>query len=171
MALTVGENTYADLAEAEAYIAEQGLDPLTDENLLVKATKALDRLYGNRYIGTKTLSTQSLYWPRFVTSQYAYQSNAFGDLVDWTSTDIPLEVKEATIELAVAMSSDYNPYVAREPGLTQKSERVEGAVATSYTFAGPFYERDAVLTKIDLILAPVLGSARGSAVTTLARGA
>jgi hypothetical protein len=176
MAFAVGTTSYISVADANSYLADQGLDQLDAsqaEALLNQATKALDRRYGMRYLGTKTLSSQPLLWPRFTTSIDAYYNyNGYGDLTNWTSSTIPTEVKEATAELALMLSAEFDAYAAHEPAITEKTEAISGAINTTYKFASAFVDKDSNWTKIDIILGPVLGASRSaSSNINMTRGA
>lgn len=175
MPITVAVDTYVTIADANTYLTGMGYDELDanlDEQLLKRATKAIDRKFGNRFLGVKTLSDQPLYWPRFATDQTSvYQYNAYGDLVQWTSTTIPQELKEATAELARMLSAEvpFNPYAQLDGAVKQKSESVDGAVSVSYTYASPIQERGTEWNTLELILGPLLGAPRGMS-STLAMG-
>lgn len=177
--ITVGQDTYVTVADANAYLSGMGYDELDanlDEQLLKRATKAIDRKFGNRFLGVKTLSDQPLYWPRFATDQTSvYQYNAYGDLVQWTSTTIPTELKEATAELARMLGDQENPfdpYAELDGAVKQKSESVDGAVSVSYTYATPVMSRGNQWNTLEIILGPLLGATRGVAATlSMDRGA
>jgi hypothetical protein len=171
--IEVGQDTYVSLVDANTYLAKMGYDPLADEALLVRATKAIDRKFGNRFMGVKTLSSQPLYWPRFITDQSSmYQYNAYGDLIQWTSETIPTELKEATAELARFLDAGFDPYEQQEPGVKSKSESISGAVSVSTTYAGVFVERGVEWNTLEVILGPLLGAPRGIASTiSMGRGA
>ena len=63
----------------------------TRTRALISATSALDTL---SYIGSRTTTTQALCWPR----KYAYTSER-----DYTDTEIPSELADATYDLASAL--------------------------------------------------------------------
>lgn len=176
MALTIGTDSYISLTDANTYLTtngQQALDLSRGETLLRQATKAIDRTYAGRFIGVKTLSSQALYWPRFITDQYGfYQYNALGDLVQLSSQDIPVEVQEATAELALMLqqagpTNPFDPYEQTAPTIKARSEKV-GELAVSETFASSWTDKGNHWSKIDTILRPWLKS---GAVTKMVRGA
>lgn len=174
MAITLKVDTYITVADANTYLTGAGLDELDstdDEKFLKQATKAIDRRYAPRWLGVKSLSTQSLNWPRFITNQFAYyQYNAFGDLMSWNSESIPTELGEATAELALMLQNGFDPYAPIAPAITEASEKVD-VIQTTYKFDKAFIDLSDEWTKIDLILAPLLGSAKGQGSLTMVRGA
>lgn len=97
-------NTYATLAEANAYVANNihanavwdNLDDDDKKNLLIWATRYLDQR--TNWYGLPTTTTQALQWPR----TGAYDRN--GVAVD--SDVLPLPVKQATIEMARYLMSE-----------------------------------------------------------------
>ena len=151
MALTVGTNSYIDAAAAAEYIAVEGLDALTDaENSLIRATKALDRLFGQRFTGAKTLSTQVLQFPR------------------GGATAVPQEVLDATVELAVLLESGANLYA--QPAPLVKSESVSvGDITESKTYRDTGYSTN-FLYKLEVILSPVLVPTSGLRFADVVRG-
>lgn len=145
MALTVGTDTYITLADATTYLATYGADGATvTESDLKKATVAIDRLYGSRFSGSVTSSTQALLYPR----------NA--------ETTIPKVLTQATAELAAMINGGIDVYAAPDPILTEESVKVD-VLQTTKKFAGGGYSIDP-LRKITLILASILtgSSAFGS---------
>ena len=98
MALVLGTNSYVDVDEADTYATDRNmtdflaLDDEAKEALLISATDFLDTLV---WIGTASLTTQPLAWPRNAT----YYDPKYG--VEVTLADeTPEEVGEAQIELA-----------------------------------------------------------------------
>ena len=65
-------NSYVTVAEADAYFSLRGVTqwgPLTEQKKhasLVLATEYIDSVFGQRFIGNKFSSEQSLQWPRLV---------------------------------------------------------------------------------------------------------
>lgn len=99
MALVVGENTYATVAEADTY---NGLRGRTDWVSLNEATKeqylitAMDKIEVKKYHSTKYLQTQSLQFPRL-------------DNFSWdTESEVPAQIEEAQIEEAYAVYAGTN---------------------------------------------------------------
>lgn len=93
-------NSYATLAEAEAYLGAKIVNPdwngLANEDkngLLISAARQLDLLY---YQGSVVTETQALQWPRY----------GMVDRHGWSvlSTEIPTDLKSAQIELAYSLA-------------------------------------------------------------------
>lgn len=152
MTLSVGTNTYVDATTAAEYCTLEGLSALTTpETSLVRATRALDRLYGARFIGRKQVSNQILAWPRFTDTS---ASDAFGEHRDFTV--IPTEVQQAAVELAVLIEANVDVYAQSKPLVIQEAIEVSG-IKDSKTYARPFATRP--LAKIETILAPLMSTA------------
>lgn len=150
MALIVGTDTYIDLADSTAYLADFGDEgAVVTETDLKKATLAIDRLYGGRFKGVKTDDLQALQFPRD------------------TSTTIPQAVEHATVELAVLMANGLNPYVQPDPVVTEETVELD-VLKQSRKFASNGYSSN-FLHKINVILAPVLYAAGGYAFADVVR--
>lgn len=151
MAITLGTDSYSTIAEANAYLAldDRAIpDDTYGENLLKRATQAIDRIYGHRFIGQRT-STNPLHWPR--------------DLAAYSNTNrylekIPTELKQATAEMAVLIDSGIDPYEQPTPASRDESVSVD-AISVSSTYVAPFTEKP--LYKVELILKPLLTSQHG----------
>jgi hypothetical protein len=92
MALTVGVNTYATVAELATFAALRGIEPAGDpEVLLTKAMDYLDSLEA-QWQGQRTDPLQALAWPRYPV--YIYGS-LIGDTV------IPQQIKNGQMQLAI----------------------------------------------------------------------
>lgn len=114
--LTVGTDSYISEADASAYLTLMGLDPLESaEALLKRATVAIDRIYGTRFIGSKTASTQPLLWPRTVDDSI----DSDGSVRDFA--DLPTELAHATVEMAVLLNSGTSVFAVPEPQVTKES--------------------------------------------------
>ena len=148
MTIIVGTNSYADAAMATEYCVLAGISALaTPEPSLKKATIAIDRLYGARFIGTRLVVGQALAWPRGVST------DSFGDYR--SSSVTPIEVQQATIELAVMSEAGTDAYAQPEPLVTgEKNEAGDAKVSTTYAFGYAVNP----LNKISVILAPLLAS-------------
>jgi hypothetical protein len=159
MALTVGTDSYISDADAASYIALMGLDTLDDaEPLLRRATQAVDRLYGARFIGSKADSTQALLWPRIVPDGI----DADGNVRDFTS--IPVELANATVELALLIQDEANVFAQPEPQVTEQSVKVD-VIQKTVKYAGTYAPN--ALHSVVLVLRPLLAS---SASMRLVRG-
>jgi hypothetical protein len=149
MALTVGTDTYISLEDANTYLADFSDGTVVTESDLKRATLALDRLYGSRFISAKTDSTQPLQFPRA------------GD------TDIPIEVEQATAELAALISNDTNPYVQPDPLVSEESVEID-VIKQSRRFADAY--RSNPLYQVTLILSPWLLASGGLRFADVVRG-
>lgn len=180
MALIVGTNTYVSLDAATTYADLAGLSFLNisdgadaeaiaiqtakAEASLKRATLAIDRLYGARFIGFKATLQQPLLWPRHPTMETvdtengAYVVDSHGNYRDFTG--IPVEVQHAVTELAVMLEAGYDPYVQPEPTVTEESVEVD-VIKQSRKFQGVGH-RVNEMHKIDVILSPLLH--RGSSI-------
>lgn len=158
MTITVGTNSYVSEDYLSDYCSEAGLTvPADPEAALKQATKAIDRLYGARFIGTKESSTQPLAWPRVVGLSlegptHWITTDAFGNPRDFSTT--PIEVEQATCELAVMIDASVDVYAQPQPRVTLDRVKVD-VIETSQQYAGGGHMVDP-LFKIKLILAPLL---------------
>lgn len=115
-------NSYADEAELIAFAALRGI-PLP-EKLAPLLIKAMDYLEGLHWVGNRTKPGQILAWPR---------AGVWLDGFELRVDEIPRQVITAQCMLAVeAIDGDLLGSV-REAAV--KSERVEGAVTTTYAVA------------------------------------
>ena len=119
-------NAYASVAEADAYFAEStalwtGVDAVK-QKAIVRATRAIDLMGANKFLGTKLVETQALAWPR----DGAYDRGGI------ELTGVPVYLKRAVYEAALQELISEN---ATMPNTTQQvvTERVEGAVQVTYS--------------------------------------
>ena len=136
--LEVGIDSYVTLEDANAYLEAYGPpNAFVTEQDLRRATLAIDRLYGSRFLGYSAEPGQPLFFP------------VFG------SEEIPLRVAQATAELAYLMSEDigFDPYAKPEPEIIEISKEVVGAVKKTVKYATPTY--DDPLRRVQLILGPL----------------
>ena len=180
MTFIVGTDTYVSLVDARSYVTKFGLTPLpTDdaaaEQLLTQASYSLDRLYGNRYLGTKSTTAQTLAWPRLFANaaknphgsgEWLYQTyDSDGNARDFTG--LQPETANAAVELAVLIQAGESVNAQPDPALIYKrvkADTVEKEIhmaATSKYVTNPFYG-------VELILRPLLINNTGS--LSIARG-
>jgi hypothetical protein len=99
--------SYATVTQADAYHAARnntawaGLTEGAKEAALIKATDYLVQSYRTRWIGVRARLEQSLDWPRIEADR---ESSAQGPRY-YLENEVPLEVANATIELALRASS------------------------------------------------------------------
>lgn len=144
---------YITTLDARSYALLTGIDLPEDEielNLLLnKASKALDMLYGARYLGMRTLSNQALYWPRVTSSTYDSLGNNREDF-----NGIPIELQHATVELAGRIFSDaFDPFQQPTPEITEETKKLDGMQKT-VKYATPY--ATSAFYSLDLLLAPLL---------------
>lgn len=143
-------NSYVARADWIAYCADRGLtsaNTTAGDAALIRATAAIDALYGPRFMGFKVNGrNQALQWPRVA----AY--DAAGYVINDAS--VPPEIVHATFEAAVrelASPGSMTPDLERGGALKRfvagpvEAEWADGAQATT------------VFSIIDGILAPLLG--------------
>lgn len=178
MALTVGTDTYISLADARQYCTDNDLEALPEddteaEKLLRRAAKALDRRWGNRYLGVKATLAQTLAWPRDVAvsgsyrgqgESWMYTLDADGNPRDFN--DIPAEMGEAQVEMAVLMQNAADPLQQNQTPVIEKSVEADG-VSISKKYATP--SQEPAFYRVLIILRPLLKPIGGSISAT--RGA
>lgn len=140
--LTVGTDSYISEADAATYLTTFGPSgAAVTEAQLRQATLAIERLYGGRFTGAKAESDQPLSFPRD------------------GATDIPTNLEQATVEMALLIEAGTDAYAQPEPLIAKTKFKLDVIEeATDYTFgsaARPLY-------KIDLILAPLLYAPGGA---------
>jgi len=175
MSLTVGVDTYISLADARTYVAVQGLTPLPildadAEALLKRATIALDRNYGNRYLGIKVSETQTLAWPRNYINSVVNIPHFEGEwpyvVVDSDGnprdfSGLQPETGYAETEMAVMLQANVDLYAQPDPYLSQIRQKVS-SLEEEKQFKGNQGYRVDPLYKITLILRPLLKTSTGS---------
>jgi hypothetical protein len=149
--------TYHDARGNAAWTAA-GVDDAKRTAALVRASQALDALYGSRYPGTITVAAQDLLWPR---------ANVIWRGDDLAADVVPAPIEKATYEFALrelVKPGSLAPDVAAGPQkvLTEvkgvKWSVIDGASAK------------AALPIVDGLLAEILTQTpTGTTVTTLAR--
>lgn len=131
--------SYVSVADADTYHTKRGhagwaaATTGEKEAALVKATFALDAMWGNRFKGQRTNVGQALEWPRaYVVIEERYGLRSSYELGD---TDIPQAVKHSTLELAsIALTDDLIP--SSDRGGRVASESV-GPIAVTYFSDAP----------------------------------
>lgn len=181
MTITVGTDTYISLADAKTYATNNGLTlGATDgatETLLKQATVALDRIYGNQYLGMKATTTQSLAWPRnYINGELNYPHaegewpyvtvDADGNPRDFSG--LQPETGYAEVELAALIQSGTDIYAQPEPYLTQIRQKVS-SLEEEKQYKGAMGYRTDPLYKVALVLRPLLRNSTGS--INITRGA
>jgi hypothetical protein len=154
----VGANSYLTLAEAEGYHSLYGntdwADAADDEvrkQALVLATKAVDLLYGSKYLSFMYPdSNQPLLFPR------AYFWDNTGRIIP--EHTIPLSLKDAVSEIALMQINGANIFPMQSTSGLVKSDNVKlGSlgVVTDYIRA-PEGETFDGFRKIDILMLPLL---------------
>jgi hypothetical protein len=141
----------------EAWLEATGTDVPSGDALpaLLRASLALDAMYGWRFVGTRATYTQDREWPR-VDANWPDGTAVSG---------VPPQVEYANYELAY--QEMLNPGVLSPivtPGKVKRRARVEGAVDVSYVVgAGTAATLEAmtpVLTRVEGLLQHLIGSRR-----------
>lgn len=162
MAIIVGTNSYVDEAYAAAYTEEQGLSPVSAASALIQASTAIDRIFGARFIGYKTNSTQKLAWPRVPTTEQEtpngfYFVDSLGNIRDYSV--VPEEVLQATVELAILIEEGTDIYAQPQANVVEEKTKID-VLETSFKYVDVGY-KVVPLYKINLILSPLLISRNG----------
>lgn len=123
--LVANANSYVTLVEANAYLADRGVSPLSDDELSPKLILAKDYLesYRDSFRGTMVSpSTQSLQWPRKDVLLYGEE---------FPVDAIPVLLKNAQCQLVIEqingvslLPTDSEPFVVKEE---------VGALKTTYS--------------------------------------
>lgn len=153
-------DTYATLAEAEAYVSTMGLtfsgDDAAKEQALRRAAVWLDATYRTYWPGQKVNGrSQARDWPR--SNAYDHEGNLIA------SDAIPAEIKNAQIEAATreaANSGSLSPDVTNEKVLTTL-----GPMSWTLTGTGAKSKRPEVTTVDDILgglLGPIGSAASGT---------
>lgn len=142
----VDSNSYASLAEANAYFADRAntvwaaLDDTAKQAALIQATDYIDQRFGMRFVGIKAVTLereydheQALEWPRLKTGQESW------DFVDLTETGVvPTKLKFACSEYALrVISAPLAPDLVIDPSgvtmvtISQKAGPVQQDFATA----------------------------------------
>lgn len=168
--------SYVSVADAGAYAAARGLAfnvtgapaIALAEQALRRATEWLDAKYASRFGGRWAVVGQALQWPRF-GAFYRYpwaedQSPAWPSGIDLSyisSTTIPPQLIAATIQAAVrelASPGSLNPDVI--PGKVKKRVKVDVIEVEYAVGSGGVASQTPIVSIIDGILAPLIGSAQ-----------
>jgi hypothetical protein len=128
-------NSYVTHAFADAYFANGGgvtvwtsATSIQRDTALRQATLYLDMIYGLRFAGLRSVSTQLLEWPR----SFAYDRE--GTAIE----GVPLRLKQAVCEVAkrwLTDSSQLTPDIEAGTNISSESTTV-GAITTSKTYTG-----------------------------------
>lgn len=148
-------DSYVSVDEADTYHNNRGNDvwqtisETVKEQLLRRATDYITYIFGPSFIGQKATTNQSLSWPRISI-----------DDIDLYSLGVPIQVREATAELALI--SQTTPLLPNETSARKKSVKV-GPISVEYdasSFTGPKFVSATVR------LAELLGGINSAAVRT-----
>lgn len=156
MALTVedgsgieGANSYVSLAEARAYATSRGLtlpaDDAQAEALVIKAMDFIESEARGPYKGIPTYpGVDNLKWPR--------EGVVIND-AELAPNKIPATLKKAVAQLAIEIQAvDPIPTLS---GQVVKREKVD-VLETEYAIDYKAGQKPPVMTKVDLLLAPLL---------------
>lgn len=177
MSLTLGTDTYITLLDARTYCSDNDLATLPDvdadaEKLLKRAAKALDRVYGNKYLGYASVASQPLYWPRTLATvphgtgeTWSYTVDADGNPRDLSG--IPRELGYAATELALMLQNGDDIYTQPYPFLKEELNKIDTLESRKVYSNVSGYSEDP-LYSIKLLLRPLLKTADNG--VTMSRG-
>jgi hypothetical protein len=148
-------NSYATVAEATAYFADRnntdwsGASSTAQAAALIQATDYMVQQYRERWKGVRVSSGQPLDWPRYgviIEDTYRlesqnYPSSAIGLPNEIAATVLPIEIKNACIELALRLIEDTTTKLTADLDRGGALKRVKaGSVEVEY-FEGADPER------------------------------
>ena len=119
--IVTNADSYATVTEIRAYAEKRGFDlPASDTTVEQLAILATDYMQSLNYIGDLVEKTQPLKFPR-------------KNIIDVEQNEIPSDIKNAQIELAIAASD--NDLLTREQSASVIKETI-GNIATDYAGNG-----------------------------------
>lgn len=164
MTITVGTDTYITLADARDYANDFANSQLPQndveaEKILKQAAVALDRIYGARYLGRKSTSSQPMYWPRtFDTGMEDYSDGFMVKDSDGNPADLsnyPVQLGYAQVELALLSLSGTSVYTQPAPAIISESKKLD-VLEKQLQYANSNGYKEDYLYKVSLILRPLL---------------
>lgn len=153
--------SYSSVADADTYHDLRGntnwatMQTAEKEASLRRATDYLNQVYRMRWDGTRINSTQALDWPRafVVRKDFEYGGlngqTVIGGSYYYPNDEVPIEVKNACIELAFKAASGELAADLEQGVIREKVDVLE----VEYDRTSPQYKR---YRAIDLLLAPLL---------------
>jgi hypothetical protein len=143
-------NTSWPVDAADATVEDIAVNLASKQLALIKATQAVDALYGEDYLSIPTTQTQSLLFPRiaFVINKWQVVS----------STTIPACLKDAVCEIALKAITNQNIFPDKNQNSVVKSYTKKMDVMSKqveFTEA-PTDEELEGFYKVELLLAPIL---------------
>lgn len=180
--ITVGTDSYISLANARTYAtlfslsgvesaadlldvgAVAAADATAEANLKI-AAKSLDRVFGNKYLGTKATSSQSLAWPRNVGQVGTWFATIDADGNPRDFSTLPVELGEAQVELCSLIQSGVDVLAQIDGAVTSIIEELD--VLKSQKQYAKSFQIDP-LHRVKTILRPLLSTKVG---ITMTRGA
>lgn len=152
----VNSESYASVADADAYLGARGYTDWTDltegqkEIALRKATDYMVQVYRLRWKGDRKTATQRLDWPR-VDAAIPDRPVGYGSFsAVWPDTVVPPPVIEGTTMLALRVSQGTELSPDIEPPVT--SERV-ASIAVTYAQGSSQIVR---FREVDNVIGPLL---------------
>lgn len=146
-------NSYCDLDFANTYHELLGSDewagdPTSLENALIKASLAIDSMYGSKFNGYKNSVEQSLVWPRTAFADTSYLLRRSGE--------IPVELKRATALHALSVLNGRKAIPdAATPGLKRKKSKLDVLEKEEEYFEPQATSQFSGNGEIELLLAPL----------------
>lgn len=149
---TIGVNSYVTIAEVTGYAESHAFhqDATIASRVKPFIFRAMDYIesFRNEFQGVKTVATQPLQWPR---------AGVVLDNVEFSSTQIPDEIKEAIAICAVEMAAGYDPNRPLKP--SEDALVVDDVTVTSSTISERYlvnWGLGDVLPHVDALLKPLL---------------
>lgn len=163
MPALTSSNSYSTYAEYVDYCDLTGRTPVEQtliEPSLIQATLSLDRKYGGRFIGRKQSATQPLQWPRspvgsrtIDTPDGLFFTDADGNYRNFN--EVPVEVKQATCEIALGIL-DGNDLLSQEsPTVTEETVQLD-VISTTTKYNAAYQSKTPMTYLTDVILRPLL---------------
>ena len=147
-------DSYVSIADADIYLAVHhssstwdALDTPAKEIALKKATRYLDHIYGDRWVGKRLKQEMSLDWPRY----HAYDED--GWLLDTDA--VPQRIKDATAELALRSYSNELISDLTTPGTIKRERSKVGPLEEEIEYAGGRGQQRKYV-EVECILKPLL---------------
>lgn len=155
--ITVGTNSYASVAEADAYFTQFGNEDwtsITDEDqkaqALILATQSVDLLYGKKFASLMNSDSQSLLFPRV----------PFVDKDGRTISGIPSSLKNAVAEVALMQinGQDIFPEESETNNIKKSQVTVGGITLIGEKYAPGDSAAYDGFSKVEMILRPLFKS-------------
>lgn len=146
--IVTGADSYVSRADAITYAANRGvtfLDTVATDEILRKAAGFLES-FSDKFKGLRITRDQPLSWPR---------SGAVIEGWSWDNDEIPRQVINAQLAVALEIFADEDPYNPSPVAGQITQETVSGAVSVSYA-AGSSGSQKVSKTRASMVLINLL---------------